>query len=479
MAAISTSKNTPQSNSNKYLFPLATFTLLFFSCGLITSMNDVLIPKLKSSFDLNYFQSMLVQFCFFFAYFIVSAIYYLLSLTHGNLIMRIGYKNIIFIGLLTSATGSLLFYPACSLHSYPSFLAALFVLASGMTLLQIGANPYVTLLGSPETASGRLNLVQAFNSLGCTIAPLIGGKLILDVAANQLGKTETIEKTPYLIISLMLLLIALALKITQLPKMVHRDEKGVSTYNHILIKKYRHLKYGIIAIFMYVGGEVSIGSVIIIFLEDSGITEITYNQGAQFLSLYWGGAMIGRFFGAIFLSKMDKKTKFVLVLTVLTGAFYYSGAVTNFNPDVTQYFWVLIILNVGAFFIGANIPHRTLSVFSLFVIASLFIGALSSSTLATWAIIGIGLFNSIMFPSIFSLAVRDLHRDTPRGSSLLIMGIVGGAIIPLIQGKLADMTNVQLSFLAPVVCYVYLFFYGINGYKKQMNKNQNLWKSSS
>ncbi|XOD69203.1 MAG: sugar MFS transporter [Flavobacteriales bacterium AspAUS03] len=466
MAIPSTSsKSSLQEDSNKYFLPLATVTLLFFAWGFITSMNDVLIPKLKLAFDLTYFQSMLIQFCFFFAYFITSAIYYLLSVSRGDPILKMGYKNAIVIGLLIAAVGSLLFYPAASLHSYPLFLVALFILASGITILQIGANPYVTLLGKSETASGRLNLTQAFNSLGTTIAPLIGGNLILGTAASQLEGAHAI-KLPYLVTTILLLLMAVVIKMARLPRVIHDEEKEGLISSGSLIKKYRQLKYGVVAIFMYVGGEVSIGSLIVNFLADTNIVGISESQAAKFLSLYWSGAMIGRFFGAIFLSDTARKIKLGLILSVLIGAFYYSGWIADFSPEVVQYFWMLILLNLGAFFVGTNMPHRTLTVFSLFVVLSLLIGSLTSSDLAMWSVIGIGLFNSIMFPTIFSLAVRDLHRDTSQGASLLIMAIVGGAIIPLIQGWVADVTNVQYSYLVPLICYVYLTFYGINGYKE-------------
>lgn len=456
-----------EEKSKTYIFPLITLTILFFFCGFITSMNDVLIPKLKSSFRLNYFESMLVQFCFFLAYFIISFIYYILSLYRRNTIIKLGYKNIIIIGLIISCIGSLLFYPASNMHSYPSFLLALFILASGITLLQISANPYVTLLGTPENSSGRLSLTQAFNSLGSTVAPLIGGKLILDVSINHLDNNN-ISILPYLIISLILFFIAIIINITKLPEIIYDyNNKKIKLYSENLIKKYRHLKYGVIAIFMYVGGEVSINSLIIAFLIDINIAGLSENHAAQFLSFYWAGTMIGRFFGAIFLSKMKNKNKLILLIIILIIGFFYSAIMVNLNINIIKYFWTLIIINMVTFyFINKNISHNILSIFSILVITLLIIAISSSSIFAIWSIIGIGLFNSIMFPTIFSLAIRDLYNDTSKGSSLLIMAIVGGAIIPLVQGKLADITNVQFSYLIPIICYIYVFFYGINGYKK-------------
>lgn len=457
---------------NKYIIPLIIFTLLFFFCGFITSMNDVLIPKLKFYFNLNYFESMFIQFCFFIAYFIISMMYYILSIYYNNFLLNIiGHKNIIIIGLIISSIGSLFFYPASIFKSYPLFLFALFILAAGITLLQISVNPYVTQLGDSNTASGRLNLTQAFNSLGSTIAPLIGGKLILDNNYHDLH-VKNVYILPYLIVGIILVIIAIIVKKTYLPNIIQNKNYN-SLYNKnkkniYLITKYRHLKYGIIAIFMYVGGEVSINSLIIAFLLDINIVGISERYATQFLSFYWAGAMIGRFFGSIFLSNINKQNKLIGLIFILILSFLYSGMMVDFNLNIIKYFWGLIILNMIVFYIlNTNIPQYILTAFSLFVIIFLLSGILSSSTIAMWSIIGIGLFNSIMFPTIFSLAIRDLYEDTSKGSSLLIMAIVGGAIIPLIQGKLADVVqNVQISYLIPIMCYSYLLFYGINGYKK-------------
>lgn len=448
-----------ETKSNIYIFPLIILTVLFFFCGFITSLNDVLIPKLKLSFKLNYFDSMLVQFCFFFAYFVISLIYYLLSLSRKNLILKLGYKNIIIIGLLISSIGSLLFYPASNIHSYTFFLLALFILASGMTLLQISANPYVTLLGKPESSSSRLSLTQAFNSLGSTVAPLIGGKLILDI-----NKVANLNIYLYLIISIILFILMFILNIIKLPTI---DYNIKNNYDRNLIQKYRHLKYGIIAIFMYVGGEVSINSLIIAFLIDINIAGLSEIYATQFLSFYWAGTMLGRFFGAIFLSNMKNQLKLIVLIIILMIGFSYSAIMVNFNLHIIKYFWTLIIINMCTFyFLNNAMPQKILSIFSLFVIMCLIIGISSSAIFAIWSIIGIGLFNSIMFPTIFSLAVKKLDNDTSKGSSLLIMAIVGGALIPLLQGKLADLINVQFSYCIPIICYIYILFYGINGYKQ-------------
>lgn len=455
--------------SNNYAMPLATVTLLFFMWGFITSMNDILIPKFKSVFQLTYFESMLIQFCFFLAYFIVSLVYYFLSLKKGDPILKIGYKNAIIIGLLISALGSVLFYPAAAVSSYALFLLALFVLASGITVLQISANPYVTLLGKPQSASGRLNLTQAFNSLGTTIAPLVGGWFILKMTSDQMSHSgiDTV-KIPYLVITFVLLLLALIVKISNLPVIKHKeqDKTNENTQGNIFFK-HRQLTYGMIAIFMYVGGEVGIGSFIVNYLGSENIAGISENKAAHYLSFFWGGAMIGRFFGAIFLSEISQKKKMIYALLILVAVYFYlAQMVKSFDIVGIGYYWVLILINLLAFVVGSKYPQRTLCIFSFMVIIALLIGIFGKSYLAMWSILGTGLFNSIMFPIIFSLGIRDIQKDTSQGSSLLIMAVVGGALLPPLQGMLADVTSIHMSFFVPLISYIYLAFYGINGYKK-------------
>lgn len=448
-----------QKNNNIALFMLI---IIFLLCGVITSMNDILSTKLKLIFRLNYFSSMFIQFCFFTAYFIISLLFYIISSKNEKIILKIGYKKIIILGLFVSFIGSFLFYPSSVINSYPCFLISLFILASGITLLQIGSNPYITLIGNPETASSRLSLTQAFNSLGSTIGPLIGGNIILNEHTINDCRSDYI-KIIYISFSVLLFIILCVIKTIYLPN-VKYETKNEKKQN--LIKKYKNLKYGIIAIFMYVGAEVSIDSLIMIFLLNSGIN-ISQKQASKILSLYWGGAMIGRFFGSVFLSNKNNRKKIIYITIIVILSLLYSYNIIKFNYEIMCYFWLLILLNIIAFIMGQNIPQRTLSIFSLFVILLLLIGSLSQNTILSISFItGIGLFNSIMFPTIFSLAVKNLKNNTTNGSSLLIMAIVGGAIFPLIQGKIADViNNVQISYLAPIICYMYLFFYGIQGYK--------------
>lgn len=451
-------------NKKKYNIAIFIFIIIFLLCGLITSMNGILVTRLKYIFNLNYFESTFIQFCFFLSYFITSLIFYIINYKLKNSINKIKYKNIITTGLIIALLGSLLFYYIANMQSYYAFLTALFILASGITLLQIGVNPYITLLGNPKTASGRLNLAQAFNSLGSTIGPLIGGNVLLNNQKNHkyiLNIPQQIKKI-YSTISIILILIIIIIININLPDKIKRQQ--IYNKNKLLINKYKHLKYGIIAIFMYVGAEVAIDSLMIVFLENCKMN-ITQNVASKFVSLYWGGSMIGRFFGSVFLSNLNKKIKSIIIFLLLVLSLYYSNLVTKYNIEIRNYFWLLIFINVIAFIYGKNIPQKTLSIFSIIIIILLLIGSLLKTTYAISCIIGIGLFNSIMFPTIFSLAIKNLNKDTPTGSSLLIMSIVGGALIPIIQGKIADLTNVQISYLTPILCYAYLLFYGLTGYK--------------
>lgn len=462
---------------------LIVLTSLFFMWGFITCMNDILIPFLKKAFELDRTQSMLVQFSFFTAYFIGAFLYFIISARRGDPINKIGYKNGIIAGLFLSAIGCLLFYPAAQLRIYGLFLGALFVLALGFTLLQIAANPYVAILGKPENASSRLNLSQGFNSFGTTIAPIVGGYLVFHYFAswgipllNKEGSPILTDtgvpisaqgvQIPYLIFAGIFILLAVVFWFTKLPKLTGTD--GIETGAGAL--KYRHLVLGIIAIFMYVGGEVSIGSVLINYMNElMGMPEMT---AKSFLAFYWGGAMIGRFLGAISLSDLTNDTrKFLLMIGVAIVSFFIiylavyieSGFVFPFH-DVLP-FTIFLVLNLIAFLIGRSLPARTLMVFSFIVIILLVTTLFTGGMIAIWTIIGIGLFNSIMWSNIFTLAIKDLGKYTSQGSSLLVMAILGGALIPLLQGAVADQLNgYHYSFFVPIFSYVYLAYYGWKGH---------------
>jgi FHS family L-fucose permease-like MFS transporter len=412
--------NPQTTGKQSHLGSLTILTSLFFIWGFITCLNDILIPHLKAVFTLNYTQAMLIQFCFFTAYFVVSV-------PSGYLVEKIGYKGGIVTGLAIAGSGCLLFYPSAGLHSYPLFLAAFFVLASGITLLQVAANPYVTVLGAPETASSRLTLTQAFNSLGTTIAPYFGALLILSTAvksteqikslnAEELSAYQAAEaaavQNPYLFLAAVLFLMAAVFAMLRLPKInAETQETSISAENdRDSAWQYPHLVLGAVAIFVYVGGEVSIGSFLVNFLGEPAIAGLVEQDAGKYVSFYWGGAMVGRFVGSAAMQKVR--------------------------------------------------PANALAFNALCAALLVLLAMVSSGQVAMWGILAVGLCNSIMFPTIFSLAVGGLGRHTGQGSGILCAAIVGGAILPVIQGAFADKLGIQHAFFVPVLCYVYIAYYG-------------------
>lgn len=400
---------------NQYRFALTALTSLFFMWGFITCLNDILIPYLRLLFDLSYTQSMLIQFCFFGAYFIVSV-------PAGWLIGRIGYQAGIVTGLMIAGAGCLLFYPAAQNEIYGLFLLALFVLASGITILQVAANPYVTVLGDAKTASSRLTWTQAFNSFGTTVAPFFGAWLIFGGVADPeaSGVSKDTVSLPYFILAATLVVMALVFMKLKLPSMGKVDTTvPLATRGNAL--QHRHLVLGALGIFVYVGAEVGIGSFLAIYLSMPEIGGMTASQASHYISWYFGGAMVGRFIGAAVMQK-------------ITG-----NRVLMFNAIAAVLLLALTIL--------------------------------SSGKLAMWSLLLIGLCNSIMFPTIFSLALQNLGRSTGQGSGILCLAIVGGAVLPLLQGMLADRIGVQAAFILPLVCYIYIAFYGMYGYRPTAASN--------
>jgi MFS transporter, FHS family, L-fucose permease len=396
-------------------------TTLFFMWGFLTALNDILIPHLKLIFDLTYTEVMLVQFAFFSSYFIFA-------LPSGKLVEWVGYKRTMIIGLLVMTAGALLFIPASKVPSYPLFLGALIVLAAGITALQVAANPYVANLGPQRTASSRLNLAQAFNSLGTTLAPLFGSYVILSSvpkavdapgltgAALQAWREQQASSVqlPYIGIAVTLIAIAVGLALVKLPPMDFTQDLRPGEANPVTTDKLRNhpqLLLGAIGIFLYVGAEVAIGSFLINYFQLSTIGNLTAKDAGRYVALYWGGAMVGRFIGSAVLRRFS------------TG----------------------VVLGIAA------------AIACLLVAVSM----LTFGHVAMVSIIAVGLFNSIMFPCIFTLGIADLGPLTGRGSSLLVAAIVGGAIIPVVQGKIADSSiGVHHAFLLPVLCYVYISFFG-------------------
>jgi FHS family L-fucose permease-like MFS transporter len=424
--AIVTPQNTNLRNATEttqnYRGPLAMVTTLFFMWGFLTCLNDILIPHLKSIFDLNYAQVMLVQMAFFGAYAVFS-------IPSGFITERVGYKPMMVAGLLTMAAGALLFIPAANVPSFQLFLTALIILAAGITVLQVAANPYVALLGPAKSASARLTLTQAFNSFGTFVAPFVGGVLILATApktAEQIRALLPAElhayridqassvKMPYMVIAGALVVLAIVIGLFKLPHIAsaeggHKTEAGA----HDSVWRHRNLVMGVLAIFCYVGAEVAIGSFLVNYLHEPIIGNLDLETAAKYLSFYWGGAMVGRFLGSYVLAKISPRR------VLATNAFLAA---------------VLVCLSM------ATAGH-----FAMIVI------------------LAIGFFNSIMFPTIFTLGIEGLGPLTGEGSGLLNTAIVGGAIIPWVQGFIADKIGIHHAFILPVLCYLYIVLFAAKG----------------
>jgi FHS family L-fucose permease-like MFS transporter len=398
------------SERKSYTPALVVLTTLFFTWGLITSLNDILIPHFKAGFTLNYVQAMLVQLCFFSAYFVAS-------IPSGVLVQRIGYRSGIIVGLGIAGIGCLGFYPAASASSYPLFLISLFVLACGITLLQVAANPAVAVLGDPGTAASRLNLTQAFNSLGTTIGPTLGSSLILaaePVAGASAAHEIKSVQGPYLALAAMLFLTAFMFSRFRLPALGSASEETAAGGEALGMLKQSHLTLGVVAIFLYVGAEVAIGSFLVNFMAQPDIAGLSEQKAGHYLSLYWGGAMVGRFIGSVVMRRVKP------------------GHLLAFNAAVV----VLLLL----------------------------IAIAMRGPVAMWSLLAIGLFNSVMFPTIFTLAIDRLGHRTSTGSGWLCTAIVGGALVPVLMGFVADRIGLQLAFIVPAVCYAYVAHYGLVGH---------------
>jgi FHS family L-fucose permease-like MFS transporter len=423
--------STAPETSPSYAAPLAVVTTLFFMWGFLTCLNDILVPHLKSIFDLNYRQVMLVQFAFFGAYFIFS-------IPSAKVVDWIGYQKSMVLGLLIMGLGAFLFVPAASVPSYPLFLVALIVLAAGITCLQVAANPYVTVLGKSSTASSRLNLTQAFNSLGTFLAPFFGGLLILSAAPKSMDEIRALApdalqayrlheaatvKTPYVGLGIALVVLAIAIGSFKLPK-IPQAQHQIGEKVDDSIWRHKNLIFGAIAIFVYVGAEVSIGSFLVNYFTQPEIGGFTEKVAASFVAFYWGGAMVGRFIGSGLLQKM--KTGRLLGICAICAA-------------------VLVTVSM-----------------------------ISTGHFAMWSIILVGFFNSIMFPSIFTLGVAELGPLTGDGSGVMIMAIVGGALIPLAQGAIADRIGIHHAFFLPVICYLYILFFALSGSKPNSERHSHI-----
>jgi len=381
-----------------YKKALTSLTVLFFMMGFITCLNDILVPYLKAIFNLGYAQAALVQFCFF-------AAYGLTSIPFSKLIERVGYQSGMVIGFALAALGCLLFYPAVLMHTYALFLGALFVLASGIVLLQVAANPCVSVIGPQATASSRLTMVQAFNSFGTFVAPFFGAYFILSTLANSTNAAGVVY--PYLMIALVLVIIAVVLSRINLTGL-DTAEKDTSAWREVLSEK--SLALGMVGIFAYVGAEVSIGSFLVNYVIS--LTQLPQTQAASMVAFYWAGAMVGRF--------------------------------------------------IGIFTLKSFAPAKVLSVHAALSIALIVVSMNTTGMLAVYSMVLVGLCNSIMFPTIFTLGIKNLKAgQEKKGSGLLATAILGGAIVPLFTGLLADSVGLHHAFILPVVCYAYIAWLGL------------------
>ena len=394
-----------------YTPALISLAVLYFMMGLITCLNDTLVPFFKSGFTLSYAESSLVQFYFFLTYGVMS-------IPAGKIVEKIGYKNGMVLGFSIAAFGALLFFPASIFHQYALFLAALFILAIGIVLLQVAANPYVTILGPARTASSRLTLVQGVGSIGTTVAPILGSYFILSKLSESQASSEAV-RYPYLGIAGMLILIAFVVYRLKLPKFkMGANTKTVTDSQEAKsIFSFRNLNFGIVAIFMYVGAEVSIGTFLTNYISDTLTIDI--KDANTFVAFYWGSMVVGRLFGAY-------------LLKIIKPSYVLSSCAA-----------MAIIL------IGLSIT--------------------STGQLAVWSMIMVGLFNSVMFAIIFSLSVNGLGSYTTRASGFLSTAIVGGAIISFSQGFIKDNFTWQIAFLIPLVCYLYILYFGVSGHKSKFS----------
>ena len=436
------------SQQKSYRSSFILLTTLFFLWGFITVLVDSLVPRIKELFTLSYSEAILVQFAFFGAYLI-------LSIPASQIISKIGYKRGIVIGLTTMALGCLLFYPAASYREFGLFLLAYFILAGGITLLQVAANPFVAALGSEDRAASRLNLSQAFNSLGTAIAPAIGALFILSATIKSQEEINTLDEVsrdayftaeaaavqkPFLGLAIFIGIIAVSFLFIKLPKIINEKIKG--SYFDALKK--RNLMLGALGIFCYVGAEVSIGSFLVNYFQEMNMASLI-SENKTMMGI---AEVVAKLFNK---SLIGTDTKALLGIFVI---FYWSGA--------------MIGRFIGSYLTRIMQPGRVLAIFAFTAICLIFISISSTGLVSMWSILAVGLFNSIMFPTIFTLALDGLGELKPRGSGLLCTAIVGGAFIPLICGSIIDWSGFELAFTFVTLCYVYIVFYAIKNTRKKV-----------
>ncbi|GAB5409105.1 MAG: L-fucose:H+ symporter permease [Balneolaceae bacterium] len=436
------------SEKNKYLLPFIVVTTLFFMWGFITVLVDALVPRLRDVFELSYFQSGIVQFAFFTAYAVFS-------IPGGNLISKIGYKKGAVVGLITMGIACLLFYPAASFRLFPIFLLAMFVLAGGITILQVAANPYIAALGPEKTASSRLNLAQAFNSMGATIAPLVSAAFILSNSVLTSTQIEALSEPdklsyyvseasavqgPFIVLAVVLIILALAFASFKLPEIIRPTDESHGSYKIAL--KTKHLMFGALGIFVYVGAEVSIGSYLINYFQDLDIETLVAG------SLFMSG--LASTLSSIFSNESIND----MTAAQLAGTFVF-----------LYWFFAMVGRFIGSGILQKISAGTLLSIYGVVNVSLLVISMLTVGYISMWSILLVGLFNSIMFPTIFTLAINNLKEHTAQGSGILCTAIVGGAFIPPLYGKIADLAGLQLALIFIALCYAYIAWYGKIGSK--------------
>ncbi|MFA9389847.1 MAG: sugar MFS transporter [Prolixibacteraceae bacterium] len=451
-----------EEKNKNYGIGMSVFGTIFFIFGFATTFIITLSAPVKEIFGLSEFGAQLLSSAFFIAYPIMS-------IPTGKLIDLIGYKKTVIAGLLLMALGSLIYIPAAKMPSFPIFLVGTFILATGVVFLQVSANPYVTAIGPSETASSRLNLTQALNSIATMVAPWLISIAIFkglnlpamaDEAQKKAYGLEVADRipVPFIIMALIVIAVGVILFTIKLPVIASTKKVGEKKS----IWKYPHVVLGAIAIFMYVGAEVGNAGLMVNYLKNS--LNMLPEQASTYAAIYWGGAMVGRFFGSFMFSDMPQSKKVTYALPVLVLALVSGSFVTDWNWTIGGIFMGVALVNFIIMQVGRGKAARTLAIFALVAAILDITTTFTTGGVALWTVISIGLFNSIMFPNIFALAVKDLDNAELSGASGLINALIlGGAIIPPLMGSVADNAGYTWAFLVPAVCYLYIFYYAVKG----------------
>lgn len=464
-----------QTNWGQFV-PLVT---VFFFWGFVAASNDILIPVFKKAFNLTQGQSQLVSVAFYVAYTVGSLIYMFISKAiKQDVVNRIGYKNGLIVGLLISASGTLLFYPAANMGSFPLMISGLFILGLGFSLQQIVANPLAIEVGPTETGSQRLTMAGGINNLGTTIGPLIVAFAIFGsaTASNTEASIESV-KIPYMVLGGAFILVAILLKFSSLPQItptIAEDTQDVVPVEHRdSALKYPQLVLGMIAIFVYVGVEVSTASNLPAYMENS--LGFSTKDIAPYVSLYWASLMIGRWTGAVEAFDITAGAKKILRFIapyLAFGVFLLVNAIAQHNLSHFYIYGLVILVMIACDIASKGNPARMLLIFSVMGILALVIGMMTTGMLSVYAFTSVGLFCSTLWPCIFALAINGLGKHTNQGSGFLIMMIMGGGIVSWLQGMLADYTNIHISYIVGVICFAYLAFYAVTVTK--ILKNQGI-----